>query len=297
MDPPYSFRAARLRKLRDCDQRVHKDRPKHRVAGSRRIAQTPDQEPLSKRPRYTNDGNGRREDTSRKNPHIRSSNDVVEDWLEQLGSSCHHPRVDAPDYPINASACKKRARHNHRDRDSITLHERQRRVHAASQSEAYLLESDARSPTPQPREDEGKNELDLSSSSLLDYYRARRQSPGDFSLPVLPTQRNELERSGETPGGFGFDVEVSPPGRCSPESCNYRKRSRRKTRDDKYDKKRNPSLRQLEDEEALHRTKRSRNREKRRALMSTKKVMSNFNSEAILNDRITVSFASCLTKE
>ncbi|KAF3060923.1 hypothetical protein GL218_03413 [Daldinia childiae] len=74
------------------------------------------------------------------------------------------------------------------------------------------------------------------------------------------------------------------------ERPNFEKRPRRKTREDKYEtKKRN---RNPEEGSAVdHSNRRSKKRkkvEKRKSMASSKNVMNNFTSNAVLNDRITV---------
>ncbi|ORY66015.1 uncharacterized protein BCR38DRAFT_429017 [Pseudomassariella vexata] len=112
----------------------------------------------------------------------------------------------------------------------------------------------------------------------------RREFPDD------DTPSPEQQRKFEANHLDDLSIELSSSG-----AYRFEKRPRHKTREDKYDKIQKKHKRERsKDRGRHHRKKRNGKYEKRRALTSSKNVISNFNSDAVMNDRITVRLAAVL---
>lgn len=219
----------------------------------------------------------------------RAGNDMVQNWLSQSTfASQNYPTV-SEDHHVEPS-------HTHRYYD---LHE---------QRQSKSLPHDTRRPAlPRPRDPppaagtrhhsppqayeqpSNSRKRALSDSSILSGGSNPRPSPkhrydasrDDSALHRLDPA--ELSRKLEVSvDGSGSDEPTSPIPSYRP------KKPRHKTRDDKYEHKkdRHRSRKSVEDEPPKPR--RRRKETKKKAMTTSKNVMGNWASKAVLNDRITV---------
>ncbi|KAI0016468.1 hypothetical protein F4780DRAFT_677675 [Xylariomycetidae sp. FL0641] len=208
-----------------------------------------------------------------KNPNRHSSapkgHGVVEDWLGRLVIPDTHP-------PSSLGSPNETADHHKRslpraDGRNLPLWWPQHILSAASNG------LDAEAPTPYPQSNSKRKKRDSSDSSLISGFEGR---PSDG---VIVNPRRSRKPSIETEGSPSAMSYAG--GRI-----NYEKRPRHKTREDKYDTKKqkhqnNDRKRAKDDREP--RPGKS-NRSRKRAMMSSKNVMTKFASDAVTTDRITV---------
>ncbi|KAK7924777.1 hypothetical protein PG985_006831 [Apiospora marii] len=130
----------------------------------------------------------------------------------------------------------------------------------------------------------------LSDSSILSVCKNQRLSPKDR----YNASHHARALHGPAPAELSRRLEVIPQGADSDEPASptlaYRsKKPRNKTRDDKYEHKKDKrrTRKSTEDQQPPKPSKRKKE-DKTRTMTSSKNVMSNWASKAVLNDRITV---------
>ncbi|KAK7952028.1 uncharacterized protein PG986_007756 [Apiospora aurea] len=219
----------------------------------------------------------------------RTGSDMVKNWLAQSTFATQ-------DYPtVSEGHIGPRNTHRHHD-----LHEQRhsRPLQRHSRSSALLrppvspLEAGAhlRSPPKGFERPPNSHKRALSDSSILSVGKNQRLPPKDRQND--PYHANVFY--GQPPAELSRRLEVIVDGSGSDESASptpaYRaKKPRNKTRDDKYEHKkdRHRSSKPVEDRPQPKSSKRKKE-ERKRALTSSNNVMSNWASKAVLNDRITV---------
>lgn len=123
-------------------------------------------------------------------------------------------------------------------------------------------------------------------SSIISRFQACRDHPekGGTAIPAFEYSIASEKSNDE----LFVPQNSSPPIPHAAGSHQFEKRPRHKTREDKYDsKKRKRNISQESSEESRSKVRRKPEK-KKKAIGSSKNVMNNFTSEAVINDRITV---------
>ncbi|KAI0136435.1 hypothetical protein BJ170DRAFT_10558 [Xylariales sp. AK1849] len=284
MDPCASSRVAHR------SHQSHRRRHRH-SHGVARFAEGPcnDSSTKHRHGRYDHDQAFRGKSTRPSN--VPSRYNLVESWLEQTGALDHAYEVGFID-----------------DADLLAVHHRrsrlgvdkaaqpERRTHSSATWQPQHLLSRAPAHTPHLVSTRGSYRRDSrkrpnsDDSSFLSVVNHHRVHSADHSSSPWHAYAYDETSLHDLPGKIAeSDREALSQRPAAPESPCFDKRPRHKTRTDKYDP-RGKERRSPEKSEAnaqRHRSKRSR--KDRKPLLSSKNVMGNFNSNAVLNDRITVS--------
>ncbi|KAI1498873.1 hypothetical protein F5X99DRAFT_392068 [Biscogniauxia marginata] len=221
-----------------------------------------------------------------------NGHDAVESWLGGVAAHVSHPRPRSPGFREEAAKDSRRQllqdttprKRGNSERVDLSWRPNHILHMEASHSSPRQqhLNHEKRLKRPKHREND---------SSLISGFGNSTQ-PSEIGLVSALCEREHTSPS--IPLGEG---DRSVAGDSSPmshldELAAFERRPRRKTREDKYDTKKKGSCKHetnREESQHNHRTKRiKRSEKKRKAAMPSKNVMNNFNSHAVLNDRITV---------
>ncbi|OTB08706.1 hypothetical protein M426DRAFT_316719 [Hypoxylon sp. CI-4A] len=130
-----------------------------------------------------------------------------------------------------------------------------------------------------------------SDSSFISGFENSTKPP-DYNIGSIQQQKENIPPARSPREAGPASLSDSSVASYVGEKVNYEKRPRRKTREDKYETRKEKRHRQQEDaiNHDDHRRKKRKKAEKRKskAGISSKNVMSNFTSAAVLNERITV---------
>lgn len=241
---------------------------------------------------FTRIGNSNR--PLEKEPSIK----LVESWLAGTGT----PHMDAAALPTDVA--KPHRLHLHRRRQPSQELEHWTKPGRSYQPKAVWQ--------PQDLLETNQDSVPLASTSRrLGYRRRKRPSSDDSSLLTvvdpwaasgdtcsskqLAKPRAGSGRSGSNRNPDASDEETSSWREPTPEPSTFEKRPRRKIREDKYDvKKEKRRTGKTKDDSVPRRKSTQKRNTKKQMVSSIKNVMKNYNSDAVLQDRITVSIPSCL---
>ncbi|KAI1209107.1 uncharacterized protein F4807DRAFT_110381 [Annulohypoxylon truncatum] len=224
-------------------------------------------------------------------PHTRY--DIVENWLAQTARQSPHS------CPRNSKGHRREDAHNHHPSKPLNAiapyNKHPRRVDQKwSPRHGFPAESLPQSASPfqdlgmrDPRKSRRRRIVPSDSSFISGFGNFSR--PPDYGPGPIPQGRENIP-----PARSSREASLAPPDTPSiashvDEQINFEKRPRRKTREDKYETKNKKRYHEKEGsgyEE--HRKKKRKKAEKRKSTISSKNVVNNFTSDAVLNDRITV---------
>ncbi|KAI0176411.1 hypothetical protein GGR52DRAFT_540901 [Hypoxylon sp. FL1284] len=253
--------------------------------------------PLDDRPRLKHRRKRDKDDLvlagPRKPSHAQPRYDVVENWLEQNAKQRPHPEP-------------KRSERHH---DQVRDHGRPPRPR--NTTSPYNKHSSGADPGWRPRHAfPGHGTPQLASAQELGLTGAKKATrrwtaPSDSSfISGFENSSMPLKHDPEfVQGGYGNISRVGPLGEAGLEHLgassttshtekpvNFEKGQRRRTREDKYETGKKKRHRE-EGNDAGHGDppkKKHRRSERKKSMMSSKNVMNNFTSGAVLNDRITM---------
>ncbi|KAI1414837.1 hypothetical protein F5Y13DRAFT_178691 [Hypoxylon sp. FL1857] len=252
----------------------------------------PDNRSRPKHPRKLHKGDSTRlESNSASQPQTRY--DIVENWLEQTARQSPHP------WPGTSQGHRKVAENNCPSRP----------LHATSPYNKHPRHVDPRWSSRHgfPSEKLRQSASPFRGLDLEDQRKSTRrpEAPSDSSL--ISGFKNSTKPPDYGTGSIQQDRESTPPARplrearLAPmdassttshveEEANFEKRPRRKTREDKYEtnKKKRKHEQAGDPSRDIHRHKKRKGVEKRKYVVSSKNLVNNFSSNAVLNDRITV---------
>ncbi|ETS86616.1 hypothetical protein PFICI_00444 [Pestalotiopsis fici W106-1] len=138
----------------------------------------------------------------------------------------------------------------------------------------------------------GRREGSISSYSSLLTVADPRGTPGYDSCSEQPAAREraaEVRQPGSSRRVDESDKDDYFARRAFPEPTSFEKRARNKTKEDKYDTRKEERRKaSLKEGTSRHRSKRQKKDGKRQGQLSSKNVMKNFNSNAVLQDRVTI---------
>jgi hypothetical protein len=223
-------------------------------------------------------------------------NKVVESWLAKTGG--HRPDV-AERLAHDPKPIKLHRRHASREVEHKVRYGPSYRPIAAWQTEGLHEAYHDTKPFTSTSERLGRRRRERSiskDSSLLtvaDFGRTASDVDSLEQLPPeeVPVQVQRSRSSRQLVGGDEDDFSTISP---SPGPVNFEKRARYKTRDDKYDTRKEVRRngRPKQDTSCRdNKSKRQKRDSKRRAQLSSKSVMEKFNSSTVLQDRITVGLS------
>ncbi|KAI2473514.1 hypothetical protein F4781DRAFT_136254 [Annulohypoxylon bovei var. microspora] len=220
--------------------------------------------------------------------------DIVENWLAQTARQSPHP------YPRASDGHRKEDADNHhpsRPLNAIAPYNKHPRPVDQKWSPRHGFPIDSLPQSVSPFRDLGmrdprkstRRRTTPSDSSFISGF-GNTTKPPDHGPGPIPQAREKIP-----PARSPREAGLAPPDASSitshvDEQMNFEKRPRRKTRDDKYETKKKKQDHEkggsggYED----HRRKKRKKAEKRKSMISSKNVVNNFASNAVLNDRITV---------
>ncbi|KAI1454349.1 hypothetical protein F4805DRAFT_323600 [Annulohypoxylon moriforme] len=225
-------------------------------------------------------------------PHTRY--DMVENWLAQTArqsphscprTSQGHRREDAhshhPSKPLGAKApYNKHPRH---------VDPKWSPRHGFPADSLPQSDSPFRDISMRDQRKSRRRRITTSDSSFISGFENSTRPPGHGPGPIphvrknIPPARSPREASLAPPDASSITSHVS-------EQMNFEKRPRHKTKEDKYEtkKKKRDHEREGSGSYEEHRRKKRKKANKRKSMASSKNIVNNFTSDAVLNDRITV---------
>ncbi|KAI0141451.1 hypothetical protein BJ166DRAFT_103382 [Pestalotiopsis sp. NC0098] len=235
---------------------------------------------------FTEIGNSNR--PLEKEPSIK----LVESWLARTGT----PHMDAAALPTDV-AKPHRLLHQRRQPSQELEHRtksgRSYQPKAVWQPQDLCETSQDSVPLASTKRRLGYRHRKRSSSddsSLLTVVDPRAASGDTCSSKQLSKPRAGAGRSGSNRNHNASDEEISSWREPTPEPSTFEKRPRRKTREDRYDVKKEKRRAGKTKDDAVPRHKSTQKKNtKKQMVSSSKNVMKNYNSNAVLQDRITVS--------
>ncbi|OTA88180.1 hypothetical protein M434DRAFT_399138, partial [Hypoxylon sp. CO27-5] len=219
--------------------------------------------------------------------------DLVQNWLEQT------TRQNPNSWPSTSQGHREAAENSHPSGqlDATSPYNKHPRRVDPRWSSRHGFPSDKRRQSASPYQD-----LDLEDQRKS---RRGRATPSDSSF--ISGFENSTKPPDYRTGSIRWDREKVPPTtapRGAPiapidtssttshvgKEANFEKRPRRKTREDKYETKKKKRKHEQEGSPSHddRRRKKRRRAEKRKSMISSKNVVNNFSSDAVLNNRITV---------
>ncbi|KAI0147856.1 hypothetical protein F4776DRAFT_285015 [Hypoxylon sp. NC0597] len=218
--------------------------------------------------------------------------DLVQNWLEQTARQSPHS------WPSTSQRHKKVAENSYPSRplDATSPYNKHPRRVDPRWSSRHGFPSDKRRQSASPFQD-----LDLEDQRK---FRRGRATPSDSSFisgfgnstkpPDYKTGSIRWGRKKIPPVTAPGEAPIAPIDASSTTShvskeANFEKRPRRKTREDKYETKKTKRKHEQEAPPSHddHRRKKHKRAEKRKSTISSKNVVNNFSSDAVLNNRIT----------
>ena len=213
-------------------------------------------------------------------PHDHSSYSYVNEtgqdnvwrWLSQTDD--HHGPTEGSDQ--ESMECRRYKGSRHRPRCSEDSP-----WYAHGNPTTFNQSLPARNPFPNRQRTSKRTQPQSADSSII----------SELQIPV-GTQRKRhrpatvLERSATPESSELVPQELPPSASLRDGPSHFEKRPRHKTREDKYESKKSKGH---QPEGASSKPRRKSEKTKRKAIASGKNVMNNFISDAVLNDRITVS--------
>lgn len=222
----------------------------------------------------------------------RTGHDMVQNWLAQSTiANQNYPTASEDDHagPANTHQYYDPDLHERRQFRSLP-HDTRRSAPPRPPESPFQAGTRRRSPPQGHEYSPNSRKRALSDSSILSACKNQRLSPKDrhnasyhasaLHGPAPAELSRRLEVIAQGPGSDELD---------SPIPAYRSKKPRNKTRDDKYEYKKNKhrNRKSTEDRPPPKPSKRKRE-DKKRAMKCSKNVMSNWASKAVLNDRITV---------
>ncbi|KAI0404370.1 hypothetical protein F4802DRAFT_253928 [Xylaria palmicola] len=220
--------------------------------------------------------------------HVPDSHAVVESWLGGVTAPALTRRLVYPE------ARNRRARHrkpsHSQDRLKSPRRQSSRRIDRSWRPQHIPPArgaSPSHLPVPYTRERDRYNRNSDDSSLIADSNPLQGHYEWDTADP--PSEHEENTRQGPLDESEAGTVDASLPASHNSRALAFEKRPRHKTKADKYDSKKSgkhTKRGQVLDQDE-HRPSVSRLK-KRKHTVTGKNIMNNFNSEAVLSDRITV---------
>ncbi|KAI1806463.1 hypothetical protein F4811DRAFT_150001 [Daldinia bambusicola] len=216
--------------------------------------------------------------------------DIVEDWLERTAGTISYPRPSTS-----------QGRRREVPRSSFTYepldttppyNKRPRRVDPRWSPRydfldncTHQLDSPFDTLAPKNSSKSTRRRTALSDSSLISGFENTMKPPSP--TPDSAREDHVDSSTSRLPKDAAFwPPDASPATSHADQRPDFEKKPRRKTREDKYEMKKREHIHKEKD--VSHQDKKRKKSEKRKSIASSKNVMGNFTSNAVLNDRITV---------
>ncbi|KAI0382001.1 hypothetical protein F5Y04DRAFT_288155 [Hypomontagnella monticulosa] len=268
----------------------------HKLHNGKNTYGMPDDRSRPKHTRKPHGGNLTLEKSnSASRPHSRF--DVVEDWLERTGTARQnpHPRSSTS----QRQTCMKEVAGNScpsRPFGATSPYNKHPRHVDLRWGPRHGLPSDnpRQSGHQSPVLDLGdprytRNRAAPSDSSFISGFENSTKPP-DYHPDSIHQDRDDMPSAKPLREICQEPSEASSATSQVNERLKFEKRPRHKTRDDKYETKRKKQAREPERTTSQdgHRKKKRKKTEKRKHTVSSRNVVNNFTSDAVLNERITV---------
>ncbi|KAI0889835.1 uncharacterized protein GGS22DRAFT_177007 [Annulohypoxylon maeteangense] len=225
-------------------------------------------------------------------PHFRF--DIVENWLAQTARQSPHS------CPRTSQGHRREDTHSHhpsRPLDSIAPYNKHPRHVDPKWSPRHGFPSYSLPQSASPFQDLGmrdprksrRRRITPSDSSFISGFRNSTRPPDHGPGPIphvrknIPPTRSPREAGLAHPDASSISSHVD-------EQMNFERRPRHKTREDKYETKKTKRDHEKGSSGGYeeHRRKKRKKAEKRKSIISSKNIVNNFTSDAVLNSRITV---------
>ncbi|KAI0898461.1 hypothetical protein F4806DRAFT_361312 [Annulohypoxylon nitens] len=271
-------------------RRHHKPRDENQ---SYHISNISNDRPSLKHPRKQH-----RSDLAIVNPHRPSNShtryDIIENWLAQTARQSPHS------FPKNSQGHRREDAHSHhssRPLNTIAPYNKHPRHVDQRWSPRHGFPADKLPQAASPFRDPGtrdprksrRRRIATSDSSFISGFGNTTRPPDYGPGPIL--QVREYTPPARSPREAG----LAPPDASSiafhvDDHMNFEKRPRHKTREDKYETKKKKRHHEKDGTRGHEEDPRKKHKkaQKRKSAISSKNVVNNFTSDAVLNDRITV---------
>ncbi|KAK9789724.1 hypothetical protein SCARD494_08995 [Seiridium cardinale] len=219
------------------------------------------------------------------------SNDLVESWLEKSATPYLNVAAIPTDVANPPKAHHGRSRQGYNDKVQSSLPYQNE---AIGRHERFLQTAEAPlPPVTSTRNTHGyrRKKRPLSRDSSLISTAYHDKAPAAYPYSVRQHAHAYDETSQHDSGGEldASDEELGAQRSASPRPAQFEKRPRHKTREDRYDtEKGRHQPAKCRDDGAHPRSNKRRKDDRRKLLLSSKNVMENFNSDAVMQDRITM---------
>ncbi|KAI1470092.1 uncharacterized protein F4812DRAFT_313816 [Daldinia caldariorum] len=229
-------------------------------------------------------------------PQPQGRYDIVEDWLKRTARTISYPRPGTSqghgsEGPRNSFPCEPL-------NATPPYNKRPRRVdprwsprYDFPRNCTHQLGSPFNTPAQKNSSKPTRRRIALSDSSFISGFENTMKPPSP--TPDSTREDHMDSATSKLPKDAAlWPLDASSATSHADERRNFEKKPRRKTREDKYEmKKREHSHKErhaMPRSNHHHRDKMRKKTEKRKSMASSKNVMDNFTSNAVLNDRITV---------